>query len=97
MKRYAKPTTELPPKPAAAEPNSELPEFDIEALLAKSGEILRREITNIMSQSSAGKLDAASSRDLVAYIKLLSELKAEKQAELANMSDDDLAAVLNKK
>lgn len=64
--------------------------FDIEELLAKGGEILRREILNLLMESSRGKLSAASSRDLVAYVKLLSELKADALEQLDDLSDDEL-------
>lgn len=64
--------------------------FDIEELLAKGGEILRREILNLLMESSRGKLSAASSRNLVAYVKLLSELKADVLEQLDDLSDDEL-------
>jgi hypothetical protein len=84
-----------PPKFTSSEPDvkddvgSEL-SFDVDLLLEKSGQILAREIRNIMIESSRGKLNAASSRDLVAYLKLLNELKNEQQDALANMSDEEL-------
>lgn len=67
-------------------------EFDVTKLLAHGGAILQREIRNLMAESSKGKLGAASARDLVAYIKLLSELEAKQAADLANMTDDELEA-----
>lgn len=94
MRRIAKPMTVFPV--AQEEQHSELglPELDIEALLSKSAEILRREITNLMTASARGKLEAADSRDLVAYIKLLSELKTEKQKELASLTDEQLEKLI---
>ncbi len=68
-------------------------EFDVEALLNKGAEILRREITNLMRLSAKGKLEGGDARDLVAYIKLLSELKTEQQAALKNMTDEELKAL----
>ena len=84
----------LPPKPNQTSlpslDNSAPPEFDVEALLAKGGEILRREVSNLLMESSNKKLAPASARDLVAYIRLLHELKIEKAAALAEMSDEEL-------
>lgn len=79
-----RPTSNEAPEPA--EPVA----FDIEELLSKGGEILRREILNLLMESSRGKLSAPSSRDLVAYIKLLSELKADALAAFVDMSDEQL-------
>lgn len=71
--------------------NNDAPaEFDVEALLAKGGEILRREISNLLMESSSKKLSPASARDLTAYIKLLHELKNEKAKLLSEMSDEEL-------
>lgn len=42
-------------------------------LLDKAAEAVRRDLNHIFMAVSTGKLDAASSRDLVAYYKLLSE------------------------
>lgn len=95
MKRYAKaPNTIVHPagQPSETPPpySEELVDFDIERMLAQGGEILRREIRNLMSASAKGKLDAAGARDLVAYLKLLSELKAQQQAEFADMDEEEL-------
>ena len=76
--------------------NSAPPDFDVDALLQKGGEILRREISNLLMESSNKKLAPASARDLVAYVKLLHELKLEKQQALAEMSDEELAAMATK-
>lgn len=72
------------------EETGDIEPIDVQKLLDKGGEILRREIANLMSESSSKKLAPASARDLVAYIKLLSELLAAQKQELANMSDEDL-------
>lgn len=90
MKRYPRaPNTEVqvPDTPFDLPEPSEL---DIEALLAKSGEILRREVTNLMAESSSKKLSANSAKDLVAYVKLLHELKEKQDAVLQNMTDAEL-------
>lgn len=65
-------------------------DFDVDVLLAQGGAILAREIKNLMMASSRGKLEAAEARDLVAYLKLLSELKIEQQKALADLTDVEL-------
>lgn len=67
--------------------------LDIEDLLAKGGEVLRREITNLLIESSSKKLGPGSARDLVAYVRLLSELKVEQEKALADMTDEELALI----
>lgn len=91
MKYIPRPNTSIvKPEP---EPGT-VQDLDIEDLLAKGGEVLRREITNLLIESSSKKLSAGSARDLVAYVRLLSDLKTEKQKELADLSDDELKAIL---
>jgi len=91
MKRYPVKTIIAPQ--AAVEAPAANETFDVEALLAKGGEILRREVVNLLRESSAGKLTPTSARDLVQYVKLLSELKAEQKAEISNLTDEELAAL----
>lgn len=88
MKRYI---TNPPATPREAPPPTpEAGNFDVDELLAKSGEILRREVLNLMGKSSSGKLSPADARDLVAYIRLLHEIKAEQSAVLSELSDEEL-------
>ncbi len=68
-------------------------DFDINALLAKGGEILKREIRNLMRESANGKLSSGSSRDLVSYLKLLSELKIDEEGAAQNLSDEELQKI----
>lgn len=79
-----------PSAPVASQDDSAGVSFDIEALLDKATIILNREITNLLMESSGKKLNRASAQDLVAYIKLLSELKADKEKELSTMTDEEL-------
>jgi len=65
-------------------------DLDVVDLLKKSSEILNREIRNLMTESSRGKLNAASARDLVRYIKLLNELKQDLANSLSEMTDEEL-------
>jgi len=94
-------TAEITPNPPGPVTQQEaangVSSLDIDSLLDKCAAILQREVSNLMMESSGKKLSAASARDLVAYIKLLSELKADQAAELANMSDEQLQALANSK
>lgn len=59
-------------------------------MLAKGAEILRREISNLMIESSGKKLSSASAKDLVNYLKLLSEIKLEQEKFLGSLTDEEL-------
>lgn len=72
-----------------------LHEFDVIAELEKAQLVLQREIRNLLTASAAGKLSPPHARDLCAYVKLLSELKAEQEAELASKKDEDLVQLKN--
>lgn len=88
MKHYVKPATVIPKQALEAD---EAPlAFDVEALLDKSGLILQREIRNLLSASAAGKLLPAHARDLVAYVKLLHELRNKQEQDAANLTDEEL-------
>jgi hypothetical protein len=92
LKRYVKPSQTALPKQeeqAAVEPGT----FDVAEMLDKGAEILRREISNLMIESSGKKLSPNSAKDLVAYLKLLAELKLEQEKALADMSDEELEAI----
>lgn len=97
MKRIIPQTNNVAPSsPAVAPPpDAAAGVFDIDALLAKAGEIVRREIMNLMSESSGKKLSPASARDLVAYVKLLSEIKMERDKALSDMSDEELKKIVD--
>lgn len=84
MNRLSKPNQLTDTHPEDAEP------LDVSKLLDKGAAILRREITNLMRESSSGKLSPGSARDLVQYLRLLHELKAEQQEQLANLTDEEL-------
>ncbi len=72
-------------------------EVDIDAQLKKTLEILQREVTWLLRQSSIGKLDSASARDLVNYVKLLSELQRNEKDWLKDLSTEDLAELLKER
>lgn len=67
----------------------------LEELSNKAQEILRREILNLMGESTSGKLSPPSSTALVNYIKLLGELRDKEKEELAAMSDEFLEKIVN--
>lgn len=71
-----------------------LAQTSVDELTAKSIEILRREILNLMGESSGGKLSPTSSTALVGYIKLLGELKKQEKDTLATMSDEFLEGLV---
>lgn len=84
------------PKPnqSSIEPVEEVtPGFDADELLSKCGVILQREIRNLLIASTGRKLDRGESQDLVAYIKLLSEIKVEQQEEVSNFTNEELIKV----
>lgn len=93
MRRIAKPNTTIPTtEPASID--SEVPaDFDVEKLLAQGGAILTREIKNLMIASSRGKLEPNEARDLVSYLKLLTELKAAEEATNENLTTEELEQI----
>lgn len=96
MRRFVNKSAVTPQSPLPSDPGTQqdaatgVSSLDIENLLDKCAVVLQREISNLMMESSGKKLGPASARDLVAYIKLLSELKANMKAELASLNDEAL-------
>lgn len=70
--------------------------FDVEALLARGGEVLKREIRHLMRESANGKLGASSARDLVAYLRLLSELKIEEEKIASELTEEELKSIASR-
>lgn len=89
MKRYANPTSIIPDKPDEA-PNES---FDVVLLQDKLKEALRRDVTNLVAESTRGKLKSESAKDLVNYLKVLKELEEEEVKKLKGMTPEQLAAV----
>lgn len=81
------------PASLSSSPGQSPAAFDVQALLDKANIILSREIQNMLIASSGGKLDSAASKDLVQYVKLLSELKAEQAKALSNLTPEELEAL----
>jgi hypothetical protein len=91
MKHYPKDSKGMfeAPAPDAA--------FDVEEQLEKAQIVLTREVRNLLTASAAGKLSPPHARDLCAYVKLLSELKAAQTADLAGKTDEELLALKGNK
>lgn len=70
--------------------------FDVDELLDKAAMILAREVRNLAIASGRGKLDTAEARDLVAYIKLLSDIKESQTEFLAKLTDEQLLKLKSK-
>ncbi len=85
MKRYPKAeNTEI--EIAAASTDANQGAFDVE----HCEEILRREVRNLLSESSRGKLSTSSSVSLQNYVKLLSDMREEQQEKLKTKSTEEL-------
>lgn len=96
MKRYSKPTTDLSPLKT---PEVQVPivsEISIQRLIDDCLGILYREVRNLSTLSSRGKLEAPDARDLRDHLKLLFELKAREDATLAGLSDTEIEGMLHK-
>jgi len=90
MKRYiTKP--QLSPAPPVKIADTDVgSSLDIQQLLDKAGIVLQREIQNLLIESSGGKLQPASAKSLVDYLKLLHSLKADQAEALEGMTDEEL-------
>jgi hypothetical protein len=64
--------------------------LDLSQQIERLLDLLRQDIGMMFAESSKGKLSAASSRDLVAYLKALKDLKDRQDQELAGLPDDKL-------
>jgi len=82
-------------EPTDLEPNK-LVDTTVDELRTKCLEILRRDVTNLMIESSKGKLAPSSSKSLTDYVKLLSELKDIEEEELKKLSDEHLKKLVGK-
>lgn len=74
-------------------PDLTLAQTSIDELTAKAIEILRREIVNLMGETSRGKLSPTSSTALVGYIKLLGDLKEKEQDLVEELSTEFLEKI----
>jgi hypothetical protein len=72
-------------------------DISIERLIELGLTALDREIRNLTFQSSKGKLDAPSAKDLRDHIKLLFELQQREADFLKGLTDEQLQAILDKR
>jgi hypothetical protein len=72
-------------------------EISLEGLLNKATKILRTDLMYLTQESTKGKLSPAAARDLVAYVKLLSELKADQNQDLSKLTIEQLKALADDK
>lgn len=72
-------------------------DLSYEDMLLRTKEILNREITNLMLESSKGKLGAKSAQDLVNLVKVLHSLAKDENDRAAAMSEEDLKKALDAK
>jgi len=70
-------------------------EFTLESLLVKATKVLRSDLQAITLEATKGKLGPASARDLVAYVRLLSDLKADQEEDLSKLTDEQLKALID--
>lgn len=95
MKRVSKPNTDVSgflgsPFKEKAEPPPPMSEISIARLMDDGLVALYREMKNLLTLSSKGKLDAPSARDLRDHLKLLFELKDREGESLRNLTDEQL-------
>lgn len=72
-------------------------DFNLDHFIKKCFDILKKEIRYLQDKSSDGKLSTNNTRDLVTYIKLLSELEKSQQEFLGKMSSEQLLKILESK
>jgi hypothetical protein len=96
MKRYSKPTTEIPVAKTPEIPAPLVSDISIQRLIDDMLLVLYREVKNIQILSVKGKLDANTARDLRDHLKLLFELKDRENESLKGMTDEQLNQLLNK-
>lgn len=73
-------------------PDPPISDISIDRLIESSLLILYREVRNLTSLSSQGKLDPADARDLRDITKLLFELKDRESESLKSITDEQLQA-----
>lgn len=94
MKRIVSSFT--PPVVEPTEPDFIQTATSIDELTVKCFEILRREVTNLLMESSRGKLNPTSAKSLTDYVKLLKELKLDESEELEKLSREHLEKLASK-
>ena len=93
MKHVAKPSTTIMQAPATKAPDILVSDISILGLIDKGLVALHREMTNLLTLSAKGKLDAPLARDLRDTVKLLFELRDREEQLLKGKTDDELKAI----
>ncbi len=65
-------------------------DVDTEVLKFKLLEVLRRETSHLLTESSEGRLDRDRSVALVNYIKLMNQLEEKEAEKLSELTDEEL-------
>lgn len=92
MRRVA----DFTPKKEPTEPDFSIAQTDLDELITKAQEILRREITNLMIASTGKLLSRDNAMSLTSYIKLLNELKEAETKALKALGDEHLERLAGK-
>ena len=89
--RYSEPTdlSGIVAKEIASQPISDI---SVARLMDDCLVVLYREVKNLLTLSSRGKLDPNDARDLRDHLKLLFELKARENESLRGLTDEQLEA-----
>lgn len=98
MKRYVKPNqlTDLSGLEPPPLPDPLISDISVDSLIGDGLLVLYREMRQLKALSVSGKLDANSSRDLRDHLKLLFEIKDRESGLLKDLTDERLAAMLEK-
>lgn len=80
-----------PPEPIRIEEKKDPNEVNLDSLLNQAMNLVRSELVCIEMASEIGKLEPEFSRDLVAYTKLIYDLKNDSSDALLDYSDEELA------
>lgn len=91
----------IAPSPQAQTPSvdtqSVSTEIDLKELLDKCRLILQREIRNLSSESTEGRLSKDASQSLVNYIKLLQDLIKKENELFDSMTDEQIKDLIKDK
>lgn len=89
MKRYPKDPMKEAAESINEEPQELFGEVDLEDLLDKGKEVLRREVHNLLKMSLNGKLKAREAEHLTAYVRLLHTLTKDEKENARKIADNE--------
>ena len=70
-------------------------QHDLDALQEKCIEIIRRDISNIMSEAVDGKLQPKDASTVVNYTRLFSDIKGIQEEEAEKLTDEELEQLVD--